>query len=174
MTNLGPIQSAAQLLLRRCIAGGLRIVTAESCTGGLVAAAITAIPGASAVFDRGFVTYSAEAKTELLGVPAELILRHTVVSAEVAIAMAEGALARTARQRRAGTGLRVIALAATGYAGPGARAGQPVGLVHYATASAGRPTRASVSMFGDLGRDVVRDAATQEALRLLLELADEA
>src|SRR6185312_13447885 len=108
----------AEAVLRLCRAAKLRLATAESCTGGLVAASLTAIAGSSDVVERGFVTYSNEAKTELLGVPAPLIAAHGAVSAEVALAMAEGALAHAPVD---------LAVSITGIAGPGgATPGKPV------------------------------------------------
>ena len=133
----------------------------KSCTGGLVAGLLTEIPGSSAVVERGFVTYSNEAKTELLGVPAELIAAHGAVSEAVARAMAEGALARSHAD---------VAVAITGIAGPaGGTAAKPVGLVHFALASKGRPTRHLERRYGDLGRGAVRRSAVGDALRLLDE-----
>ena len=130
MTVSRPLAERAAALLKRYEAAGLRIATAESCTGGLVAARLTEIPGSSTVVDRGFVTYSNAAKTEMLGVPAGLIAQHGAVSEAVARAMAEGALARSGAD---------VAVAVTGIAGPGgATAAKPVGLVHFAVARAGR------------------------------------
>ncbi len=163
MTDLSTLRSEAEALVRRCQTASLRIATAESCTGGLVAAAITGINDASAVFDRGFVTYANEAKTEMLGVPEALIARHGAVSEEVAIAMAEGALARAPVD---------ITVAVTGIAGPGGGTPEkPVGLVHFATAAKGRPTRHMVHSYEDLGRDSIRMAAVRQALLLLMEAA---
>lgn len=141
-------------------AAGERIATAESCTGGLIAAALTAIAGSSSVVDRGFVTYSNEAKTEMLGVPAELIAAKGAVSREVALAMAEGALARSDADR---------AVSVTGIAGPGGgSADKPVGLVHFGLARKGRQPRHLERVFaGD--RDAVRLGTVLTALNLLLE-----
>ncbi|MDO8606765.1 MAG: CinA family protein [Phaeospirillum sp.] len=138
---------------------GLRVATAESCTGGLVAAALTAIAGSSSVMERGFVTYSNEAKTEMLGVPAEVIDAHGAVSEAVARAMAEGALKHSRAQ---------VAVAITGIAGPdGGSRDKPVGLVHFARAATGMPTRHHMGMLaGD--RDAVRLAAAMTALGMLL------
>jgi nicotinamide-nucleotide amidase len=120
----------AASLLDACRARGVMLATAESCTGGLIAAALTAIADSYDVVDRGFVTYSNEARTDLVGVPAELIARHGAVSDEVACAMAEGALARS----RA-----AIAISVTGVAGPGGgTAEKPVGLVCFGLAQRGR------------------------------------
>jgi nicotinamide-nucleotide amidase len=163
MTDLGPIQADARQLVDRCKGGGLRITTAESCTGGLVAAAITEISGASEVFDRGYVTYSNLAKTELLGVPATTIEQHGAVSEEVAVAMAEGALERSRSD---------LAVAVTGIAGPdGGTAEKPVGLVHIVAARRGHPIRHAVHAFANLGRESIRASATQQAIRMLMQQA---
>ncbi|MGK9167165.1 CinA family protein [Inquilinus limosus] len=149
----------AEQVLAACRARGLMLATAESCTGGLVAAALTAIAGSSDVVERGFVTYSNAAKAELLGVPTRLIADRGAVSAEVAAAMAEGALIRA----------RVdLAVAVTGIAGPGgATPGKPVGLVHFGLARQGAATRTEQRVFaGDRG--AVRAQATRLALELLL------
>lgn len=147
-------------MLDRSRRAGSRIATAESCTGGLVAASLTDIAGSSDVFDRGFVTYSNGAKADLLGVPDTLIEEHGAVSPEVARAMASGALAHS----RAG-----LSVAITGIAGPGGgTAEKPVGLVHFATALEGADVRACHRIFqGD--RRAVRHAAVETALDLLLE-----
>jgi nicotinamide-nucleotide amidase len=148
----------AAALLRRYEGEGLRIVTAESCTGGLVAALLTEVPGSSVVVERGFVTYSNEAKTEMLAVPADLIARHGAVSEAVARAMAEGALSRSQAD---------VAVAITGIAGPGgATAAKPVGLVHFALARRG-DTTVLERRYGDLGRSIVRARAVEDALDLL-------
>ncbi len=140
----------------------LTLATAESCTGGLVAAAITDIPGSSDVFERGFVTYSNAAKTEMLGVPADLIARHGAVSREVAEAMAVGALVHSRAD---------IAVSVTGIAGPGgATPGKAVGLVHFAVAKKGMAPVCSVSSFGEIGREQVRRAARDRALQLVIDL----
>lgn len=153
---------AAQRLLDLCRAKELHAVTAESCTGGLVAAALTAVAGSSAVVDRGFVTYSNEAKAEMLGVEMALIERFGAVSELVARAMAEGALARSRAQ---------ISVAVTGIAGPGGgSADKPVGLVHFAAARLGGTTLARHHVFaGD--RDAVRAQSVLTALALLTEIA---
>jgi nicotinamide-nucleotide amidase len=149
--------SAADLL-ERYRQAKLRIVTAESCTGGMVAARLTDIAGASDVVERGFVTYSNEAKTEMLGVPTALLQQYGAVSAQVARSMAEGAL---------GHGRADVAIAITGIAGPGgATPGKPVGLVYLALARRGTETRVERQHFaGD--RQAVREAATARALELL-------
>ncbi len=138
---------------------GLKISTAESCTGGLVAALLTEIAGSSAVVERGFVTYSNEAKTELIGVPADLIATHGAVSEPVARAMAEGALARSHAD---------VAVGITGIAGPGGgTAMKPVGLVHFGLARKGSATVHLERRYGDLGRENVRRQAVEDALCLL-------
>lgn len=139
-------------------AKGLRVATAESCTGGLIAAALTAVPGSSTVVERGFVTYSNDAKAEAIGVPPELIAAHGAVSEPVARAMAEGALARSHAD---------IAVSVTGVAGPGGgSAEKPVGLVHFGCARRGGPIRHVERRFGDIGRDAIRAASVIQALDL--------
>jgi nicotinamide-nucleotide amidase len=158
MTASSALVKRAAALLDRYKAQGLRIATAESCTGGLVAALLTDIPGSSAVVERGFVTYSNEAKTEMLGVPSALIAAHGAVSEAVARAMAEGALAHSRAH---------VAVSITGIAGPdGGSENKPVGLVHFALARQGH-TAALERRYGDLGRHNVRQRAVEDALRLL-------
>jgi len=148
----------AEAVLAACRRKGMKLATAESCTGGMVAAALTDIAGSSDVVERGFVTYSNEAKTELLGVPPALIAAHGAVSAEVAAAMAKGALARAPVD---------LSVAITGIAGPGGgSAAKPVGLVWFGCAGRGRQTVTETHIFsGDRG--AVRLAATRRALELL-------
>ncbi len=148
----------AEALLELYRQAGLRIATAESCTGGLLAASLTDVPGSSDVVDRGFITYSNDAKSEMLGVPADLIGRHGAVSAHVARAMAEGALARSKAD---------VALAVTGIAGPGGGGpGKPVGLVYLASARREREPLVERHTFtGD--RQAVRLAAVEAAVELL-------
>jgi nicotinamide-nucleotide amidase len=142
-------------------ARGWMIATAESCTGGMIATALTDVAGSSDVFERGFVTYAYAAKTDLLGVPQALMTRHGAVSAEVAVAMAEGALRNSPAD---------LVVSVTGVAGPGGgTADKPVGLVWFASACRGEPARPVERRFGDLGRARVREAATRTALELLLE-----
>ena len=159
------VSALVEQLANRLRERGASLVTAESCTGGMVAAACTAIAGSSDWFDRGFVTYSNDAKVETLGVAASLIEAHGAVSAEVALAMAEGALARS------GAGL---AVAITGIAGPGGgTAAKPVGTVWLAVAglgSAARPTLLQAA--GD--RSAVRAASVKKALQLLIEWCETA
>lgn len=151
----------AEALLAACRDRGLMLATVESCTGGLIAAALTAVPGSSDVVERGLVTYSNAAKTALAGVPEAMIAAHGAVSEPVARAMAEGALAHAPVQ---------LALAVTGIAGPGGgSAAKPVGLVHFAAALAGGPTWHRRAVFpGD--RDAVRHAAAAAVLDLAGEL----
>ena len=138
---------------------GLKLVTAESCTGGLLPALLTEIPGSSIVLDRGFVTYSNQAKEETIGVPNALIAAHGAVSEPVARAMADGAL-------RASRGH--IALATTGIAGPGGGSDEkPVGLVFLASASRGGETMVQERRFGDLGRTQIRRATLIAALDMI-------
>ena len=150
----------AERLLSLCRAEGLRVATAESCTGGLIAACLTEIAGSSDVVDRGFVTYANEAKRDMLGVPEELLMRVGAVSEEVARAMAEGALARSNA---------TLAVAVTGIAGPGGgTATKPVGLVHHAcSAPGGAVTHRRVVYEGDRG--AVRLATVVTALDMLIE-----
>jgi nicotinamide-nucleotide amidase len=155
------IESAARTVLERARARGWRIATAESCTGGLVSGALTEIAGSSEVVDRGLVTYSNAAKSELLGVDAKLIEHVGAVSEAVARAMAEGAVARSGAD---------LTVAITGIAGPGGgSADKPVGLVHFATAVKGRETVHHRELFGDIGRSEVRMAAVRTALKMLSE-----
>jgi len=154
-------RSRAASLLATCHAAGLTIATAESCTGGLLAALLTAIPGSSEVFERGFVTYSNAAKIECLGVSPKILESFGAVSRETALAMAAGALARSNA---------TIALSITGVAGPnGGTPQKPVGLVHFGLARRSGAITAAEHRFGDLGRDAVRFAAIATALDLLLE-----
>ena len=148
----------AQAVLETCRARNWRLATAESCTGGLVVGALTAIAGSSDVVERGFVTYSNEAKSELLGVPPEIITAHGAVSAETAAAMAQGAIARAPVD---------LAISVTGIAGPGgATATKPVGLVLFGLAWRDGACRTERRVFAG-NRTAVRQAAMQEALGLL-------
>jgi nicotinamide-nucleotide amidase len=149
----------AAALLDAARARGIRIATAESCTGGLVSAALTEIPGASDVFDRGFVTYSYPSKTALLGVAPELLETCGAVSEQVVRAMAEGAIARSDAQ---------LAIATTGVAGPGASDAKPEGLVWIGVSLEGR-TLAVKRAFGAIGRAQVRAATVDAALDLALQ-----
>jgi nicotinamide-nucleotide amidase len=146
-------------------ARGLKVATAESCTGGLVAGALTGIAGSSDVVDRGFVTYSNAAKETMLGVPAATLKRHGAVSAETAAAMAAGALENSDAD---------VTVAITGIAGPGGGSEQkPVGLVHFAAASRDGRHLARERRYGDIGREDVRERSVAEALDLLQALAQE-
>lgn len=152
----------AKILLDHCQARKLTVVTAESCTGGLVAAVLTDAPGASAVVEGGFVTYSNEAKTRSLGVPRELLDTFGAVSEPVARAMAEGAL----RASRAD-----VSVSITGIAGPdGGSEDKPVGLVHFAAAGRDGRTIHLERRFGNIGRGEVRRRSVEEALALLDDL----
>ena len=152
------IQTLAEQIIMEATARGLMTATAESCTGGLVAGALTAIAGSSAVVDRGFVTYSNEAKSDLVGVPADLIAAHGAVSEPVARAMAQGAVARS----RA-----AVSVAITGIAGPGGGSDEkPVGLVHFAAAGPAGVIHVE-KRFGDIGREAVRLESVRVALGLL-------
>jgi nicotinamide-nucleotide amidase len=157
------VSEIAARILDLARARGLKIATAESCTGGLVAAALTAIPGSSDVFERGFVTYSNDAKEELLGVPSAILAAHGAVSTESAQAMARGALARSRAD---------LAVAITGVAGPGGgTADKPVGLVHFAAAARDGRLIHRERRFGAIGRAEVRATSVIEALNMLEEIA---
>ena len=142
---------------------GLTVATAESCTGGLLAAALTSIAGSSAVVERGYVTYTNVAKTQSLGVPHSLLNAHGAVSAEVARAMADGALARSNAD---------VALSITGIAGPGgATPDKPVGLVYFGLAREHMRTHTVERRFGEISRDGIREAAVIYAIELLRQAA---
>jgi nicotinamide-nucleotide amidase len=142
---------------------GLKLSTAESCTGGLIAGLLTEIAGSSDVVERGFVTYSNAAKTELLGVPEAMLAEHGAVSEPVARAMVQGALARSHAD---------VAVAVTGVAGPGGgTAAKPVGLVHLVTARRGGAALHQECRFGDIGRSAVRIASVEVALQLAAQVA---
>jgi nicotinamide-nucleotide amidase len=157
------VREAADRVLEICRRRKLRVVTAESCTGGLIAAALTAIAGSSDVVDRAFVTYSNEAKREMIGVPWDAILGHGAVSEPVARAMASGALARGNAQ---------IAVSVTGVAGPGGGTpDKPVGLVHFAAQRSGFDAIVERHVFpGD--RDQIRRLAVVTALAMVVALAE--
>jgi nicotinamide-nucleotide amidase len=155
-TDLMP---TAERLLAALRSRGWKLATAESCTGGLIAATLTEVAGASDVFERGFVTYSNAAKIGDLGVGLETLARHGAVSAEVAEAMARGALSASAAD---------IAVSVTGIAGPGGGSEQkPVGLVYIGWATRGAPAGAREFRFGDLGRATIRARAVAEALAIV-------
>jgi nicotinamide-nucleotide amidase len=148
----------AKALLSALQRRGMRLAIAESCTGGLLAGLLTEIPGASETLERGFVTYSNAAKTELLGVEARLLETYGAVSEEVARAMAEGALANAPVE---------IALSVTGIGGPdGGSPEKPVGLVYIGAAVKGEPTRVREFRFGDIGRTEIRLASVSQAIVL--------
>ncbi|WP_417773267.1 CinA family protein [Stappia sp.] len=165
MTDLAPLFDDAAALVTRCAQRGLMIATAESCTGGLIAGVLTEVPGSSAVLDRGFVTYSNEAKMEMIGVPGALIETHGAVSREVALAMAEGALAASRAD---------LAVAVTGIAGPGGGSpDKPVGLVHFGIARKGQPTQHVEERFGpEESRGAIRLATVRRALAALSNFID--
>lgn len=154
------IQTLSAAVIAAALKAGVMVTTAESCTGGLVSGALTAVAGSSAVLDRGFVTYSNEAKAEMLGVSDDLLVQFGAVSEPVARAMALGAVARS----RASASVSI-----TGVAGPGGgSAEKPVGLVHFAAVG---PSGAVVHVerrFGDIGREAVRLESIRVALSLLL------
>jgi nicotinamide-nucleotide amidase len=155
----------ARALLALCKARKLKLAAAESCTGGLLTAALTEIPGSSEVIDRGFVTYSNESKHEMLGVPTRTLEKYGAVSRETALAMAKGALANS---------LADITVAITGIAGPGGGSKQkPVGLVHIAAAARGGARAHRACKFGDIGRAKVRENSVLQALAMLNTLATE-
>jgi len=152
------IATLAQQVITEAAARGVMVATAESCTGGLVAGALTAVAGSSAVVDRGFVTYSNEAKSDLVAVPAALIEAHGAVSEPVARAMAEGAVARSRAE---------VSVAVTGIAGPGGGSDdKPVGMVHFAAAGPAGLIHVE-RRFGDIGREAVRLESVRVALGLL-------
>ncbi len=155
------IQTLARLLIDEARSKSLRVVAAESCTGGLVAGAICSISGASDIFERGFVTYTNRAKSEMLGVPGDLIADHGAVSEPVARMMAEGALRESNGH---------VAVAITGIAGPGGGTPmKPVGAVHFAVARANRSVVHRYERFDGETREAVQLAAVRTALEMLRE-----
>jgi nicotinamide-nucleotide amidase len=162
------VTAAATELVNLCIERKLTIATAESCTGGLVAGAITEVPGSSAVLDRGFVTYSNDAKQQMLGVPAKTLEDYGAVSRQTAEAMAQGALFKAKTD---------LAVSITGIAGPGGGTPEkPVGLVHFAAATRDGTTMHAGKIFrgenGDLSRAEIRRRSVLQALAMLKELAE--
>jgi nicotinamide-nucleotide amidase len=158
---MSPANSYARQVIELARTRGVMIATAESCTGGLIAGALTDIAGSSAVVDRGFVTYSNSAKMEMLEVAPETLQTHGAVSSQTAQQMAEGALAHSQAN---------LAVSVTGIAGPGGgSADKPVGLVWFGLAQAGKPTRTVSRKFGDVGRDRVRALTVEQALKLLID-----
>jgi nicotinamide-nucleotide amidase len=157
------LRRMARRVLDLCRARGLHVATAESCTGGLVAGALTEIAGSSDVVDRGFVTYSNEAKQAMLGVPLSTLKRYGAVSSETAAAMTKGALKNS---------LADIAVSITGIAGPGGGSKEkPVGLVHFAAARRGGKLLAQRRLYGNIGRRRVRALSVAQALAMLEALA---
>ncbi|NHX27107.1 CinA family protein [Escherichia coli] len=148
----------AETLLHLARTAGATIATAESCTGGLIAGAITDIAGSSDVFDRGFVTYSNAAKIEMLGIHPDTLTAHGAVSEQIAREMAVGALARSNA---------TLAVSVTGIAGPGGSEHKPEGRICFGLAQTGQPTRTETVDFGALGRANVRRATVDHALALL-------
>ena len=158
------LRAAATAVLDACRARGLKIAIAESCTGGLVAGALTDIAGSSDVFDRGFVTYSNTAKQQVLGVPADILREHGAVSRETAEAMARGALGKAKVD---------IVVAITGIAGPGGGGpGKPVGLVHFAASTRAGKLTHHETRYGDIGRSLVRQKSVLQALAMLKAMAE--
>ena len=158
------IVEAAKNLLTICKRKNLLVATAESCTAGLVAGTLTEVPGTSSILDRGYVTYSNEAKHEMLGVPRDILAKHGAVSPQTAEAMARGVLGHS----------RVhLAVSITGIAGPdGGSPEKPAGLVFFACASRGGALIASEQRYGNIGRDKVRKQSVLQAFRMLHELAE--
>ena len=159
------IEALASEVLNKAKASSTMLATAESCTGGLVASALTSIAGSSEIFDRGFVTYSYESKTEMLGVTPQLLKTHGAVSQEVVLAMAEGAVAKI------GTDGNRLAVSVSGVAGPDASEKKPIGLVWFGIAS--MPAGGAMKLHAEEqnftgNRQAVRSAATDHALGLLL------
>ena len=153
------LEERAAALLEQCRSQGVKVATAESCTGGLLAALLTSVPGSSDVFDCSFVTYSNEAKNRMLGVSHELIAEHGAVSRACALAMAHGAILESAA---------TLAVSVTGVAGPGGGTTvKPVGLVHFACARRNGATLHREERFGEIGRAGVRTASVEVALELL-------
>ncbi len=159
MTDLTPLHPLARKILEDARQAGLMVAAAESCTGGLVSTLLTELDGSSAVFERGFITYSNEAKMDLLNVPQEVLEAHGAVSEPTARAMADGALANSRAD---------IAVAITGIAGPGGgSAEKPVGLVHFGVAARGLETTHHFMNFTDADRSGIRLAAAGYALQLV-------
>jgi len=156
------LDALAAKVLKTCEANGLMVCTVESCTGGLVAAALTEIAGSSTVFERGFATYSNHAKMELVNVSKDTLIAHGAVSVETAREMAAGGLAASRAD---------LAVAITGIAGPGGTAEKPEGLVCFATAAKTGEMIDAREEFGALGRSNVRAVSVEKALNMLLELA---
>jgi nicotinamide-nucleotide amidase len=157
------VEAKAGMLIAAFSKRNLMVATAESCTGGLIAGALTEIPGSSSVVDRGFVTYSNDAKIQMLGVHTATLEAHGAVSRQTAIEMVRGALSHSKAD---------IAVAVTGIAGPGGGSDEkPVGLVHLAAASRNGTVHHREMRYGDIGRDAVRMATVRTALDMLEETA---
>lgn len=157
---MSPTRNYARQIIELARTRGVMIATAESCTGGLIAGALTDIAGSSAVMDRGFVTYSNAAKMEMLEVEPETLHAHGAVSRQTAMAMAQGALAHSQAD---------LTVSVTGVAGPGGGSDdKPVGLVWFGLAQSGKPVRATSRKFGDVGRERVRELTVEQALKLLI------
>lgn len=157
------VEAKAGMLIATFSKLNLMVATAESCTGGLIAGALTEIPGSSSVVDRGFVTYSNDAKIQMLGVHTATLEAHGAVSRQTAIEMVRGALSHSKAD---------IAVAVTGIAGPGGGSDEkPVGLVHLAAASRNGTVHHREMRYGDIGRDAVRMATVRTALDMLEETA---
>nr|WP_194303978.1 CinA family protein [Chthonobacter albigriseus] len=154
------VEAAIQRVLKQACERDLKITTAESCTGGLIASLLTDVEGCSHAFERGFVVYTEDAKHQMLGVPMEMLEKEGAVSRAVAVALAEGALAHSPAD---------ISLSVTGFAGPAGPGDEP-GLVHFASARRGRPTRHLEAHFGDVGRGAIRIACVRTGLGLLREM----
>ena len=158
------IENLAQQVIARGTENRLMVATAESCTGGLISGALTDVAGSSAVFERGFVTYSNESKVEMLGVPMDIIEAQGAVSQTVATAMVAGALKKSRAD---------IAVAVTGIAGPGGgSADKPVGLVFIAVQRRGRKATVSELQLGNIGREEIRHQTVAKALEMVLALMD--
>lgn len=158
---MNPANSYARQVIELARTRRVMIATAESCTGGLIAGALTDIAGSSAVVDRGFITYSNSAKMEMLEVAPETLQAHGAVSSQTARMMAEGALAHSQA---------ALSVSVTGIAGPGGgSADKPVGLVWFGLAQTGKPTRTVSRTFGDVGRERVRALTVEQALKLLID-----
>lgn len=157
------IEDAARRIVAEFTERKLLVATAESCTAGLIAGVITEIAGSSAMFDRGFVTYSNEAKREMIGVTNATLKAHGAVSRPTVIEMAEGAIGNSGAN---------ISVAVTGIAGPGGGSDEkPVGLVHLAAARTGHATLHREMRYGDIGRSAVRLATVRTALEMLMEIS---
>ncbi len=162
---MSDVTAAAIAVLDACRARGWKVATAESCTGGMVAGALTEIAGSSDVVDRGFVTYSNEAKEQMLGVSKSTLDRFGAVSRETAEEMARGAL---------GNDNADVTVSITGIAGPGGgSAEKPVGLVHFAAATRSGALTHVEMRYGDIGRSAVREKSVLQALAMLKELAEQ-